>query len=183
MDYLTHNIAVNLRRSREIHGWSLEATAEQTGVSKSMLAQIERGAANPSIGTLGKIATGLRISFNRLISPPPKDTILVDVEQTEPIKQESGAYRVWSCFPYEDNQMVEIYRIDLAPSGVYRCGSHGERTREYLCVTEGAVELSVDRKKHLIRKNCCLRFESDQPHSYRGCGEEISSMLMFFVSY
>ena len=34
---------------------SLDQVAEQTGVSKSMLAQIEKGTANPSIGVLGKI--------------------------------------------------------------------------------------------------------------------------------
>ena len=42
---------------------SLDQTAEQTGVSKSMLAQIERGTANPSLGVLGKVTSGLRIEF------------------------------------------------------------------------------------------------------------------------
>ena len=48
MDYLSHNIAVNLKRIRTSKGMSLDVVAEQTGVSKSMLAQIERGTANPS---------------------------------------------------------------------------------------------------------------------------------------
>ena len=49
---------------------SLDQVAEQTGVSKSMLAQIERGTANPSLGVLGKITSGLRIEFQELIQPP-----------------------------------------------------------------------------------------------------------------
>ena len=49
---------------------SLDQTAEQTGVSKSMLAQIERGTANPSLGVLGKVTSGLRIEFQELIQPP-----------------------------------------------------------------------------------------------------------------
>ena len=57
MDYLSHNIAVNLKRNRTSKGMSLDVVAEQTGVSKSMLAQIERGTANPSIGVLGKIVS------------------------------------------------------------------------------------------------------------------------------
>ena len=167
MDYLAHNIAVNLNRCRKSHGWSLDVTSEQTGVSKSMLAQIERGAANPSIGTLGKIASGLRISFDQLISPPPMDTILVDVEQTAPIKSEPGSYRVWNCFPYEDNQS----------------GSHGERTREYISVTSGEVSVSIEAKEYRIKESCCFRFESDCPHDYCGCSDGTSSMLVFFVSY
>ena len=39
MDYLSHNVAVNLNRIRISKGMSLDAVSEQTGVSKSMLAQ------------------------------------------------------------------------------------------------------------------------------------------------
>lgn len=54
MDYLSHNISIskNLNRIRTSRGWSLDDAAEQTGVSKSMLYQIEQGAANPSINVL-----------------------------------------------------------------------------------------------------------------------------------
>ena len=56
---------------------SLDQVAEQTGVSKSMLAQIERGTANPSLGVLGKITSGLRIEFQELIQPPREACRLV----------------------------------------------------------------------------------------------------------
>ena len=44
--------AVNLKRIRKSKSMSLDQVSEQTGVSKSMLAQIERGTANPSLGVL-----------------------------------------------------------------------------------------------------------------------------------
>ena len=46
MDYLSYNVAVNLKQIRQSKGMSLGEVAEQTGVSKSMLAQIEKGTAN-----------------------------------------------------------------------------------------------------------------------------------------
>ena len=58
-------------------GMSLDQVAEQTGVSKSMLAQIEKGTANPSIGVLGKITSGLRMECQRLIDPPRVDYALI----------------------------------------------------------------------------------------------------------
>lgn len=70
MDYLSNNVAVNLKRFRKYRSMTLDQMAEQTGVSKSMLAQIERGGANPSIGVLGKIAAGLQIEFEDLIQTP-----------------------------------------------------------------------------------------------------------------
>lgn len=42
MDYLSHNVSENLKRLRQSKGMSLDQVAEQTGVSKSMLAQIEK---------------------------------------------------------------------------------------------------------------------------------------------
>ena len=77
MDYLSHNVSENLKRIRQSKGMSLDQVAEQTGVSKSMLAQIEKGTANPSIGVLGKITSGLRIEFQRLIDPPRVDYALI----------------------------------------------------------------------------------------------------------
>ena len=120
MDYLSHNIAVNLKRIRTSKGMSLDVVAEQTGVSKSMLAQIERGTANPSIGVLGKIVSGLRLDFNELIQTPPLDSYLVRTEETPPIKEVPGQYRVWNCFPIEDNHMVEIYRMASGHGSILR---------------------------------------------------------------
>ena len=48
MDYLSHNVSENLKRIRQSKGMSLDQVAEQTGVSKSMLAQIEKGTAHLS---------------------------------------------------------------------------------------------------------------------------------------
>ena len=70
MDYLSYNVVVNLKQIRQSKGMSLGEVAEQTGVSKSMLAQIEKGTANPSLGVLGKITSGLHIEFQTLIDPP-----------------------------------------------------------------------------------------------------------------
>ncbi|MGM9613824.1 MAG: helix-turn-helix domain-containing protein [Butyricicoccus sp.] len=183
MDYLSHNISVNLRRIRRAKGMSLDVVSEQTGVSKSMLAQIEKGNANPSIGVLGKITSGLRIEFNDLISPPPLDSCLVHVPETEPIKDVPGQYRVWTCFPFLDNHHVEIYRIEIEPSGIYAAGGHGEHTREYLAVLEGTLEVQLDDACHTVAPDDVFRFESEQDHVYRNAGNRRCVFLSFFVEY
>ena len=183
MDYLSHNISINLRRIRQSKSMSLEQAAEQTGVSKSMLAQIEKGTANPSLGVLGKITSGLRIEFQRLIETPREDFCLVKPEALVPTKEIEGQYRVWTCFPYEDTRMVEIYRIDLEPGGTYVSGGHGEKTREYLVVTDGAMTVECNGKEHEIRRKQTFRFETDQTHIYRNKGKEKTSCMCFFLDY
>ena len=141
MDYLSHNVSENLKRIRQSKGMSLDQVAEQTGVSKSMLAQIEKGTANPSIGVLGKITSGLRIEFQRLIDPPRVDYALISPDDLVPTKELLGQYRVWTCFPYEDSREVEVYRIDVEPGGVYTSGGHGEKTIGDRCISLRPISL------------------------------------------
>ncbi len=183
MDYLSHNVSENLKRIRQSKGMSLDQVAEQTGVSKSMLAQIEKGTANPSLGVLGKITSGLRIEFQTLIDPPRQDYCIVTPEALVPTKEIEAQYRVWTCFPFEDSQLIEVYRIDVEPGGVYRSGSHGEKTREYISVIDGA--LTVDCYDHVqkIKKGQVYKFETDQPHIYRNDGVRKASCVCFFLDY
>lgn len=183
MDYLSHNIGSNLSRIRKSKGYSLDLVAEQTGVSKSMLAQIEKGNANPSVGVLGKIVSGLRIDFNDLIQTPFLDSYLVDVKQTLPTKELDGMYQVWTCFPIADNNRMEVYRIDIEPGGVYISGGHGERTREYICVLDGELTMVLSNGEHIINKEHIFRFEADKEHRYCNCKEEKLRFVSFFVTY
>ena len=146
---------------------SLDVVSEQTGVSKSMLAQIEKGTANPSLGVLGKITSGLRIRFQEMV----------------PTKEVEGRYKVWTCFPYEDNQLVEIYRIEIEAGQSYISGGHGEKTREYISVLQGEVTVEAEGVSHLVTAEDVLRFETDQIHTYRNNGKGKAVFSVTFLDY
>lgn len=183
MDYLSKNVAENLKRIRKSKCMSLDQVAEQTGVSKSMLAQIERGTANPSLGVLGKITSGLRVEFQELIQPPRVDCCLVTPEELLPTKELVGKYRVWTCLPYEDTRFVEVYQIEVEPGEAYVSGSHGEKTREYLVVTEGILTVECHKQSYQVQKNQIFKFETDQKHCYRNEGKEKVCFTCFFLDY
>ncbi len=63
---ITQHLATTLKALRLARGWSLSKLAEETGVSKAMLGQIERNESSPTVSTLWKIATGLNVPFRRL---------------------------------------------------------------------------------------------------------------------
>jgi transcriptional regulator with XRE-family HTH domain len=182
MDYLSHNIAVNLNRVRTSRGMSLDLVSEQTGVSKTMLYQIEKEEANPSINVLGKICSGLRIEFNQLISTPPTEACVVKIRDLLPTKEVEGEYTVLTCFPYEDNKQVEVYRIDIAPNGEYVSGGHGENTREYIAMIEGELTFEVNGKQYNLTKQDIFRFESINTHIYSNHTNENVSFWVFFVT-
>ena len=152
-------------------------------VGRGSLAQIEKGTANPSLGVLGKITSGLRIEFQRLIETPREDFCLVKPAEMVPTKEVEGQYRVWTCFPYEDTRLVEIYRIDVEPGGEYVSGAHGENTREYLTVTDGVLTVECRGHVQRIARQEAYKFETDQMHIYRNEGTERASCFCFFLDY
>ena len=183
MEKINEIVANNIAILRKKNRLSLEELGKLSGVSKSMLAQIEKGTANPSLGVLGKITSGLRIEFQELIEAPPMESCLVTPDQMTPTKEMIGEYKVWTCFPYEDNHQLEIYRIDIESGGKYISGSHGEKTREYLSVTDGELTIECGEDVQKITKGEIYRFETDKKHNYKNETQQKTSFICVFVDY
>lgn len=181
MDYLSNNIAVNLKRIRKAKNMSLDVVAEQTGVSKSMLAQIERGEANPTVGILGKIVSGLRIEFNDLIESPRQDNYRLSIKDMIPTKEVAGRYKVYTCFPFSDSRLFEIYRIEIEPGAQYVSGSHGENTCEYITMVQGTLTLYVEEEAFVLDEDSVFRFDTDKTHIYCNQHDEKVVLYSFFV--
>ena len=63
MESMNKIVARNVKTLREKSNLSMDQLVRLSGVSKSMLAQIEKGEANPTISTLWKISNGLKVPF------------------------------------------------------------------------------------------------------------------------
>lgn len=165
-DFLVHNVAVNLKRIRLSRKMSLDELSEQTGVSKSMLGQIERCESNPTIGTMGKIVSGLRVEFDDLIREPDIDVYEIDHKNLVPSKEVPGQYTVYTYFPFEKKRNFEVYVIEVEPGATYYSGAHGEKTTEYIIGIEGTLKLKVDKSYYTVYPQDALMFQSDKEHMY-----------------
>lgn len=182
MNYINNNISVNLKKIRSAKNMSLDQAAEQTGVSKSMLAQIERGDANPSIECLGKIISGLRVDLSELIETPRTDICHISQKSMVPTKEVEGQYQIYTYFPFERSRPFEIYGMVIHPGRSYYSGSHGEKTVEYLTVSQGTLMLQILDSEYEIAAGDAFRFDSDKAHWYCNRGSEtliITSVFSF----
>lgn len=173
MDYINRNVAINLKKIRKSKKMSLDVVSEQTGVSKSMLGQIERGESNPTVAVLGKIVSGLRVSFNDLVSIPKDEKYIVRKKTLTPSKESTDKYNVYTYFPYEEDRNFEIYTIEIQPGGKYKTGAHGENTCEYINVFKGKLTLEIEDDINLIDSGDAIRFNTDKEHTYINHGDEI----------
>jgi Predicted transcriptional regulators len=181
MNQLLNNVALNLTKIRKKMNWSLDEVAEQTGVSKSMLGQIERGESNPTILTMEKIVSGLRVPFSVLISTPRDETIVVKKSELVPVKDNIYKGNIFPFFPFEDDLDFEIYVIELEPGGCYETGSHGEDTLEFAVINQGSLTLLLGNEITKVDCGDGIRFQTNLPHKYVNNGEEKLSMTLVFT--
>ena len=108
MTQIDKNIAFNLKRIRKSKNMSLDMLAERTGVSKSMLGQIERGESNPTVSTIGKIVEGLKVPFEQLIYNRKEIMVVPSPEEAPVWKAKEGEYRIYVMLPYDAGRNFEI---------------------------------------------------------------------------
>jgi len=174
MENIQKNIGSNLRNIRKSRGYSLDSTAEITGVSKAMLGQIERGESNPTVTTLWKIAYGLKIPFSSLMYEEPSDILLVDLKSITPIVECNGNYRVYPIFPFDPRKKFEIYTVEIEPGCQHTSDKHIEGVEEHLTVmTEGILDMQIGEHKIQIHPGNSIRFLANTVHTYKNSTENL----------
>ena len=92
-------VSENARRLREEKRLTLDEAARLTGVSRSMLAQIEKGDVNPTISMVWKIANGYKVSFTSLVEPARERPVLLRGDDAPSLEEDGGRYRNCPAFP------------------------------------------------------------------------------------
>lgn len=182
MENLNAVISMNLKRIREEKKLSLDKVAKMTGVSKSMLGQIERGESNPTITTVWKIANGLKVSFTSLLNQSQSDTVIVTKEDVEPLIEDNGKYKLYPFFPYEDGRRFEIYKVEIEKGGYLSAEPHGQETYEFITVFDGEITIRIGDEEYTVKKGDSIRFRADKPHAYHNSGDELTrvSMVIYY---
>jgi transcriptional regulator with XRE-family HTH domain len=175
-------LAKNLKAFREKKKLSLERVAELTGVSKTMIGQIERGESSPTITTVWKIANGLKISFTSLINNPQPDTKVVLKREVQVLSEDKGKYRVYPYFPFQENRRFEVYSVEIEKDGILKSEPHREGTEEYITVFEGQLNILVNEEEFILSPGDSIKFKADRPHIYRNLEDTIIrlSMIIYY---
>lgn len=168
-------LATTLHALRKKRGWSLDRAAQETGVSKAMLGQIERGESSPTIATLWKIASGFHTSLSGFLEPIPLPTTEgVVYRSSSAIRSQPGSddMLVAPLFPYEPRFGFELFELTLLPGYERRSEAHEAGVIEHVIVLCGAMELLIAGEWVALAQGDAIRFSADRPHGYRNLDAE-----------
>ena len=166
-------VASRLKAIRKERGWSLDKAAQETGVSKAMLGQIERSESSPTISTLWKIANGFTVPFSIFIVDDQLDH---GTGQTKVFYPSDEKIRALPLFPFDEQLKCEMFLIELLPGCEHISSPHQAHVIEHVLVVEGSIEVLSNSVWKWLTKGQGLRFDACQSHGYRNFSEQISTI-------
>lgn len=84
-----------------------------------------------------------------------------------PIIEEEGNMIIYPLFFFDVNRGFEIFTIKLNPGCNHVSESHDDGVEEYIIVTEGIVDITVDEDTYKLEKGDAIRFHANKNHIYR----------------
>jgi transcriptional regulator with XRE-family HTH domain len=171
MSDVAQHLAGNVKQLRQARSLTQEQLARLSGVPRATWANLESGAANPTVSVLLKVAAALQVSVEELLAAP-RATARV-YEERELAVRHKGKVELRQLLP-DPIPGTMIERMELPPGARMAGVPHMPGTREYLTAEQGEIELVVSGKRWRLRAGDVAVFRGDQSHSYHNPGASAS---------
>ena len=171
-----------VKHQREMSGLSLRALATRSGVSPSMISDIERGTKSPTIVTLVRLAQALGVTaaalVDELTGSAPRIKVLRGGEGgggDHPVPWHSLTSRAF-------DSRVDFARWHIPPSTVLGPASgHAPGTVEHLHVATGTIRVTVgDEIADLTTGDSCS-CRTDVPHAVENSSSSAEALIYLIV--
>lgn len=178
---LAAQMCQRVRQLRTERSWSLEELSTKCGVSRSMLSQIERGEANPTLAVALRIAHALGKSLDELIDAPEAMSAIEVIRANDPTfhYRSDQDCQIRTLSPLQLEKDVEFYELRLRRAGKLRSAAHFEGTREFLTVEKGKIRVESGERTAELGAGDSASYPADVPHTIVNIGR--GDALAFLV--
>ena len=178
-------VCQRIRQLRAERGWSLETLSAASSVSRSMISQIERGEANPTLAVTLKIAHAFDMSLGELVESPvnasPIEVIRASDEQF--VFRSDSDCRIRTLSPLHLEKDVEFYEVRLHPDGELRSAAHFKGAREFLTLQKGRVRVHSGDSEVKLSPGDSASYRADLAHAIvnTGRGEAVFFLVVNYA--
>lgn len=166
-DDILNRLPARLKEARRAKGLSLEAVANLSGVSRSMVSQIERGESSPTIATLWNLTRALQVDFAGLLEAEAEtDRIEVLRSGAVPRIDNMGkGCRIRILSAPEEAGHHEVYDLRFDAGGALVSQPHARGAREQLTVIEGRLTVTSGGASETLAEGDSARYAADVAHA------------------
>ncbi|HEV8059729.1 MAG TPA: XRE family transcriptional regulator [Gemmataceae bacterium] len=180
---LTSRMCERLRKLRIQRGWTLNELAAVSGVSRSMLSQIERAQVNPTLAVAYRIARAFDRSLGDLVDDLGDGSLISIIRSNDPtyIYRSDHQCRIRTMYPMQLEKTVEFYEVWLAPKAAMRSAPHYKGTRELLTVGEGTVTVHSGEFQCEVSTGDSAHYPADVPHAIENMGTQEAVLYLIVI--
>ena len=181
---INEDLGRRVKKLRADRGWSLEELASVSGVSRSMLSEIERERANPTLSVTYRIARAFGLSLQDLIeSADSASSIQVTrANDSAQVFRSDKQCEIRTLSPLNLEKDIEFYEVRLPVDGALTSQPHVDGTREFLTVKEGGVNIQSGNFTESLGKGDSATYRADVAHSIANSGKR-EAVLFLVVLY
>ena len=165
---------------RKRKNMTLDDLSAKSGVSKSILSQIERDLSNPTVTTISRISEALDEKLSDFFSKieVEEENSIESSKETPSITSKDGLCELNILGAGETVNWLQWYILEMKPKGVLNSSSHGPKTFENLTVIDGQIEVSCGESKEKLSKGDTFRFQSNRDHTIKNVSKQKVQVLM-----
>ncbi len=171
---LSGQLGKTIQRLRKAYNLSLSELAEQSGVAKSIISQIERNETNPTLATIWRLSQALDVSIERVLASS-EDEPFVEKQpraDTPLLVSDDGKVRLTIIGWIRTVEWLQWYDLRADPGGALEAEGHQRGSIESLSVLSGEAEVTVAGRVERVKAGDTLRYRCDRPHVIRAVGPE-----------
>jgi transcriptional regulator with XRE-family HTH domain len=160
-----------IRMERLRRRLSLQDLEARTGVSRSMLSEVERGGKVPTVLLLDRIATGLGTSIARLLGEERTARVIVRRRDEQDTAADPSGWERRILSPVLPGLEFELMRTTIPPGvNAGEFAAHAPGSREYLAMERGTLRLTIDDIEYLLGPGDSIYYAGDCRHAFANPG-------------
>ena len=169
---LSGQLGKTIQRLRKAYNLSLSELAEQSGVAKSIISQIERNETNPTLATIWRLSQALDVSIERVLATSDEEPFIQKSTRSDTpiLVSDDGKMRLAIIGWIKTVEWLQWYDVQADPGGVLDSEAHQRGSVECLSVLDGEFEVEVGGATQHAKAGETLRYRCDRPHLVRCVG-------------
>lgn len=176
-------LARRLRDLRAERGWSLDALARASGVSRATLSRLENAEVSPTAQALGKLCAAYAMPVSRLMRQVEEQVVPhVPRAAQEVWRDPDTGFLRRSVSPPAHGLAGEVLECTLEP-GVRVAYERPPRPglEHHLVLREGRLSVELDGQLHALRPGDCLRYQLSGASAFATPADAGARYLLFIV--
>ena len=169
---VTSALVTRVRQLRQQRHWTLAQLSDACGVSRSMLSEIERNQANPTLVVAYRIAQAFGMTLGELVDATgdaPAIEVILAHDRTYHYRSDKDC-RIRTLSPLHMEKDLEFYEIWLRPGASLRSTAHFEGTRELVTVQKGTARVTSGKDIAELKKGDSAHYHADVAHTIENTG-------------